>query len=121
MRTIQVSSTAGGGGVLDLGIPGGRAGGGGGGGGGVRPRRAGSDGFLNLRIPVDRAGAEYEVVVVLQPKTAEAGAPIQPAPTAAELLKLPPDQRDAILARQAAVAETYYRNDPELTAFEAFG
>jgi hypothetical protein len=36
---------------------------------------AGSDGFLHLRIPVDKAGAEYEVVVVLQPKAAAARKP----------------------------------------------
>jgi len=41
--------------------------------------------------------------------------------TAAELRKLPPEQRDAILAEAAARAEDDYRNDPELTAFEAFG
>jgi acyl-CoA reductase-like NAD-dependent aldehyde dehydrogenase len=41
--------------------------------------------------------------------------------TAAELRKLPPDQRDAILQAAAALAEEEYRNNPELTAFEAFG
>jgi hypothetical protein len=41
--------------------------------------------------------------------------------TAAELRKLPPDQRDAILQAAAALAEVEYRNNPELTAFEAFG
>ena len=41
--------------------------------------------------------------------------------TAAELRKLPPDQRDAILAAAAALAEDLYRNDPQLTDFEAFG
>lgn len=41
--------------------------------------------------------------------------------TAAELRKLPPDARDAILAAAAELAEQDYRNDPELTAFEAFG
>jgi hypothetical protein len=49
----------------------------------------------------------------------------KPAPakhwTAAQLRKLPPEQRDAILAEAAARAEADYRNDPELTAFEAFG
>jgi hypothetical protein len=34
---------------------------------------------------------------------------------------MPPDQRGAILERQAALAERDYLNDPELTAFEAFG
>jgi len=41
--------------------------------------------------------------------------------TAAELQKLPADQRDAILAAAAALAEDLYRNDPDLTDFEAFG
>ncbi len=41
--------------------------------------------------------------------------------TAKELRKLPPEERDAILEQQAIEAEQYYRNDPELTAFEAFG
>ena len=34
---------------------------------------------------------------------------------------MPPDQRDAILEAPAAMAESDYRNDPELTAFEDFG
>ncbi len=41
--------------------------------------------------------------------------------TAAELRRLPPEQRDAILAAAAAEAEEEYRTNPELTAFEAFG
>jgi hypothetical protein len=40
---------------------------------------------------------------------------------ASELRKLPPEQRDAILAAAAAQAEEDYRQDRELTAFEAFG
>ena len=41
--------------------------------------------------------------------------------TAAELRRLPPAERDAILAAAAAAAERDYRTDPELTAFDAFG
>ena len=41
--------------------------------------------------------------------------------TAAELRKLPAEQRDAILEAAAALAEEDYRNDAQLTAFEAFG
>jgi hypothetical protein len=41
--------------------------------------------------------------------------------TATELLAMPPAQRDAILEAAAAMAESDYRNDPELTDFEAFG
>jgi hypothetical protein len=40
---------------------------------------------------------------------------------AAELRKLPPDERAAILESQAARAEDLYRLDPRLTDFEAFG
>jgi hypothetical protein len=40
---------------------------------------------------------------------------------ASELRQLPREQRDAILAAAAARAEDEYRNDPVLTAFEAFG
>jgi hypothetical protein len=41
--------------------------------------------------------------------------------TAAELRKLPANQRDTILEAAAALAEEIYRNDPHLTDFEAFG
>ena len=49
----------------------------------------------------------------------------RPAPekqwSAEELRKLPVEKRDAILAEQAALMEEEYRNNPELTSFEAFG
>jgi hypothetical protein len=51
----------------------------------------------------------------------ESEAPTGKRWTAAELRKLPPDERDAILEAAAAQAEEDYRNDPELTAFAAFG
>ena len=41
--------------------------------------------------------------------------------TPSEIRKLPPTERDAILDAAAALAEQEYRNNPELTAFEAFG
>jgi hypothetical protein len=41
--------------------------------------------------------------------------------TASDLRKLPPEQRAAILEAAAALAEEEYRNNPELTTFEAFG
>jgi hypothetical protein len=47
--------------------------------------------------------------------------PVEKNWTAAELRKLPAEQRDAILAAAAALAEALYRNDPELTDCEAFG
>jgi len=37
------------------------------------------------------------------------------------LRRLPPQERDAILTAAAKDAETEYRNNRELTAFEAFG
>jgi hypothetical protein len=41
--------------------------------------------------------------------------------TAAELRQLPFEEREAILAEAAALAEAEYRGNPELTAFEAYG
>jgi hypothetical protein len=41
--------------------------------------------------------------------------------TASELRKLPAEERDAILQEAAALAESEYKHNPELTAFEAFG
>ena len=41
--------------------------------------------------------------------------------TAAQLRQLPAEQRNAILETAAAIAEAIYRNDPQLTDFEAFG
>jgi hypothetical protein len=40
---------------------------------------------------------------------------------ASELLKLPAHQRNVILEAAAAMADKEYRNNPDLTAFEAFG
>ncbi len=40
---------------------------------------------------------------------------------ASELRKLPPEQRNAILEAAAIQAEAEYRNDKDLTAFEAYG
>ena len=40
--------------------------------------------------------------------------------TAQRLRKLPPHERDAILAAAAEAAEAEYRHNPELTSFEAF-
>jgi hypothetical protein len=41
--------------------------------------------------------------------------------SAAELRKLPTDERTAILMGQAALAEDLYRRDLQLTGFEAYG
>ena len=40
---------------------------------------------------------------------------------AGELRKLPPDERDVILAAAALDAENEYRTNPQLIDFEAFG
>ena len=53
--------------------------------------------------------------------SAEYATPTNKRWTAAELRKLPREDRDAILAAAAALAEAEYRTDAELTAFEAFG
>ncbi len=53
--------------------------------------------------------------------TAKNTVPLAGRWTAAELRKLPPEQRDAIMEAAAALAEEDYRNDRQLTAFEAFG
>jgi hypothetical protein len=77
------------------------------------------DGTLGLDEPLKLPAGR--VVVTVQPLSSAS----LPAPgrrwTAAELRKLPPAERDAILAEQAALLENEYRNNPELTAFEAFG
>ncbi|HLK60085.1 MAG TPA: hypothetical protein VKU00_26225 [Chthonomonadaceae bacterium] len=45
----------------------------------------------------------------------------KPAPSANELLKLPLEERNGILAEQAALLENEYRTNPDLTDFETFG
>ena len=42
-------------------------------------------------------------------------------PSAADLRAMPMRERDAILAAQAALVEDLYREDRQLTDFEAFG
>ena len=52
--------------------------------------------------------------------------PLEAAPqtkrrlSARELFKLPLEEREQILAEQFAQASAFYRNDPEMTDFEAF-
>ncbi len=41
--------------------------------------------------------------------------------SASQLRKLPVEERNAILAAQATLAEPIYRSDKRLTDFEAFG
>jgi hypothetical protein len=74
------------------------------------------------KVPRENWDRVLEFLRNLEPK---AGPPSEEAEprhwTATELLAMPPAQRDAILEAAAAMAEADYRNDPELTAFEAFG
>lgn len=55
------------------------------------------------------------------PETEKSQAPEERTLSAAELLKLPLEERDRILAAAAAAAEEEYRTNRELTDFEAFG
>jgi hypothetical protein len=51
----------------------------------------------------------------------DAPSPVLPVrPTPAELRRMPREQRQAILAAAAALAENDYRTDKELTGFNAF-
>jgi hypothetical protein len=69
------------------------------------------------RLPPERWPQVLAFIDSLQPTPAGPGKHW----TAAELRKLAPAERDTILAEQAAALPGDYRNDPELTAFEAFG
>jgi hypothetical protein len=77
------------------------------------------------RLPPEHWPQVLAFIDSLQPAPAASSLPSPGAParrwTAAELRKLNPAERDAILAEQAAALEADYRNDPELTDFEAFG
>ena len=73
------------------------------------------------RLPAERWPQVLAFIDSLQSAQAAPG-PAAPDRVwaAAELRKLPPEERDAILARQAAALADDYRNDPALTDFEAF-
>ena len=62
-------------------------------------------------------GAQVEVCLKGEPPIAKTTAACL---SAAELLKLPPEEREAILAAGAAAAEELYRTDKDLTGFDAF-
>ena len=61
-------------------------------------------------------GAQVEVRVTVDTSSPAANGACL---SAAELLKLPREQRNAILAASAALAEELYRTDKELTGFDA--
>jgi hypothetical protein len=71
------------------------------------------------QTPRERWGEILAFVTDRRTPVAHDNAPAQW--TAAELLKLPLARREAILVEQAARAESDYANDPELTAFDAYG
>jgi hypothetical protein len=72
------------------------------------------------RVPPEHWPQVLAFLDSLQPGEAPSAAPAKRW-TATELRKLPPDQRAAILAEQAAGLEDEYRNNPELTGFDTFG
>jgi hypothetical protein len=74
------------------------------------------------RLPPERWLQVLNFIDSLQPAS-PATSPSAPDKrwSAAELRKLAPAERDAILAEQAACLADEYRTNPELTAFEAFG
>jgi hypothetical protein len=73
-----------------------------------------ANGVVILATPLPE-GAEVEVCV-------KSGPPNKPATNLrpSELLKLPRAERDVILAAAAALAEQDYREDKDLTGFDAF-
>jgi hypothetical protein len=74
------------------------------------------------RVPRECWNQVLEFLHQMEPKTGQQPEQAESRHwTAAELLAMPPSQRDAILEAAAAMAESDYRNDPELTDFEAFG
>jgi hypothetical protein len=74
------------------------------------------------RLPAERWPQVLTFIDSLQPTPAAVSSGASGRRwTATELRKLPPAERDAILAHQAAALADEYRNNSELTAFEAFG
>jgi len=74
------------------------------------------------RVPTECWGRVLAFLHDMEPRAAQTSEGTEPKRwTIAELRALPPAERDAILEAQAALVEFDYRNDPELTAFEAFG
>jgi hypothetical protein len=70
--------------------------------------------LTNVRLVVDSVFASLVAVLSVNPG-------IPRAWTATELRRSPPSQQDEILRQAAELAEADYRNDRELTTFEAFG
>jgi hypothetical protein len=74
------------------------------------------------KVPRERWNQVLSFLHRMEPRTSVPSESAEPKHwTAAELLAMPSAERDAILEAAAIMAESDYRNDPELTAFEAFG
>jgi hypothetical protein len=74
------------------------------------------------QVPRERWGYVLEVLRSLDTTAARVPSNVTASKTVtlAELLAMAPAERDAILEEQAASAEFEYRNNPELTGFDAF-
>ncbi len=85
-----------------------------------------ADGELHLtELPCKRGDKVEAIVLILEqlsrPGPIAQGEPVRGARlTPAELRRMPREQRQAILAAAAVMAEEDYRSDKELTGFEAF-
>lgn len=82
----------------------------------------GPDGEITVSVPDLQPGQTVEVTIEV-PESAEDSpqAQHQGRLTAIELLRLPREERDRILATAAEDAADEYRTNPDLTDFEAFG
>ena len=73
------------------------------------------------RLPTERWPQVLAFIDSLQPTSAAPVPAPRPALDGDGVAQIAPAERDAILAEQAAALADEYRNNPELTAFEAFG
>ena len=82
----------------------------------------GPDGAITLNVPDLQPGQTVDVTIEVPEPVAE-GPQAQPTEhlTAIELLQLPREERDRILAAAVEDAADEYSKNPELTEFEAFG
>lgn len=82
----------------------------------------GPDGEITVHVPDLKQGQTVAVTIEVPETTTENDqAQHQRHMSAIELLKLPREERDRILAAAAEDAAEEYRTNSELTEFEAFG
>ena len=75
-------------------------------------------GQLRLLDPVElRDGQRVNIAILAEEQTKQG--PIGTV-SARDLLQLPIEERNRVLAEAAVRAEEYYRSDPDLTGFEAY-